>query len=351
MELRIPFTTLLKVALFILACAIVIRLRTILVIFVIAALFAVVLDPVKMWLERWMRRGFAIGLIAIVVFSIVAFLMFVVVPETVSESAAMVKKLPQIAKRAAQAWPAGGPYIEALMGDLAKPPRPDQIRQWLPKGMMAIGALSAVFFTVVLILYLLVDGKRLAAWIVTYAPHPQRKKIVRTLDDVRDVIFAYMRGQLITSTLSFIVALTALMLLDVPAALPLAVLAFFGDAVPVAGFLIALAPAVLLAATVSPTAAIAVAATYVGYQMIENYVIAPRVYGRQMELSALAVVLAVAVGGALMGPLGAILMLPFVAAWPAVEKIWLADRLPPDTIAKHEALGEEGGEETAARIL
>lgn len=344
MELRIPFATLLKVALFVLACAIVIRLRMLLLLVIVAGLLAIVLDRLRARLERHMKRGFAIALIGLLLFSILAVMLFLVIPQTVAESADLVKKLPEIAKRAQQVWPAGGAYIESLASEFAKPPQPGEVKQWLPKGKVAVGAIAAIVFAVVLILYLLVGGKSMVAWLVTYAPHEQREKIVQTIDDVTPLLFGYVKGQLITSTLSFIAAISVLLPLGVPAAFPLAVLAFFGDFVPVAGFLIALAPAVLLAATVSPSAALIVAAVYVGYQALENYVIAPRVYGRRLDLSGLSVVLAIAVGGALMGPIGAILMLPFVAAWPAVEKIWFADRLPPDTIEKHDAIGESGVE-------
>lgn len=342
MELRIPFSTLLKIALFVLACLILIRLRSIFLLFLVAAVIAVVLDPVREWLERYMRRALAIALIALFLFALFAVVLLLVVPQTVAESAALVKKLPEIAKRAQQEWPAGGAYIQSLASEFAKPPQPGQVRQWLPMGKVAVGAIAAIVFAIVLVLYLLIDGKRMVAWLITYAPHAQREKLVQTIDDVRPLIIGYVKGNFITSVLSFIAALAVLLPLHVPAAFPLAVLAFFGDFVPVAGFLIALAPAVLLAATVSPSAALMVAAVYVGYQALENYVIAPRIYGDRLDLSALAVVLAIAVGGTLAGPIGAILILPFVAAWPAVEKIWFSDRLPPDTIEKHEEIGENG---------
>lgn len=340
-ELRIPFATLLKIALFVLACAIVIRLRSLLLVIIVASVIAVVLDPLAALLERRMRRGFAIAVIALLLFAIFAFFAAFVVPRTIAESAAFVKKLPEIAKRAQQVWPAGAGWLQMLGAELTKPPAPSSLQGWLPKGKIAVGIIASVVFSLVLTLYLLVDGRRTVAWLVTYAPRAQREKIVQTLDDARPLIFGYVRGNLITSVLSFIAALAVLVPLHVPAALPLAVLAFFGDFVPVAGFLLSLAPAVLLAATVSPAAALIVLAVYVGYQALENYVISPRVYGRQLDMSGLAVVLAIAVGGILAGPIGAILILPFVAAWPAVEKIWLADRLPPDTIPIHEAIEEK----------
>jgi predicted PurR-regulated permease PerM len=107
------------------------------------------------------------------------------------------------------------------------------------------------------------------------------------------------------------------------------------DFVPVLGFILASAPAVLLAATVSWERAIAVLALYVFYHFVENYFIGPRVYGNRLRLSDTAVVLAFAVGLALGGIVGALVALPFAAVYPAVERIWLRRSLGEETIEEH----------------
>lgn len=77
------------------------------------------------------------------------------------------------------------------------------------------------------------------------------------------------------------------------------------------------------------------------YRFVESYFIIPRVYGDEIRLSTLTVLLAVAVGGTLQGAFGAILILPFVAVYPIVERIWLRDELAPGTVERHERI-EEG---------
>jgi predicted PurR-regulated permease PerM len=96
-----------------------------------------------------------------------------------------------------------------------------------------------------------------------------------------------------------------------------------GAALPVLGVVVSTLPAVLLALTVSPLAAAAVLALYILYHVIENDVLVPRVYGRRLRMSGLAVLIALVVGGTLQGILGAVLVLPLVAAYPIVERIWL----------------------------
>lgn len=94
-------------------------------------------------------------------------------------------------------------------------------------------------------------------------------------------------------------------LLNVPAPLMLALLAGVLDLLPVIGFLILIFFVSILALSVSATTALWACSAIIIYQAIENYLIAPRVYGSEMQLSKLAVLTALACGGLLGGPIGA----------------------------------------------
>jgi predicted PurR-regulated permease PerM len=124
----------------------------------------------------------------------------------------------------------------------------------------------------------------------------------------------------------------------VPAALVLAIIAGVFDLVPVIGFFMSLAVSGLLAATVSPTALIGVVLFYVLFNAIESYFINPRVYGHELKMSKLAVLIAVAVGGQLGGVMGVLLALPLAAIYPAIERIWLREHVGDETVEKHQRL-------------
>lgn len=349
-ELRIPFATMLKVALFLLLLYAVYKLRLIILMTVIAALVAVLLDPVESWLERHhVRRGIALTLIAVVLAGTILGLLVAVVPATVSELSDMRRELPSIVQKLTKRFPAAAPYVGSLLKQQPSgQPAPQQVKRALSKGMVAgqyvIAGISAILFVIILAVYLVAEGRKAIAWLISFAPERQRERLVRTVREVRPVVFSYMRGQMVTSVASFVVSLVALLILHVPAAVPLAILAFLGDFVPVIGYIASTVPAVLLGLVVSPTTGVIVFAVYVIYQAFESWILVPRVYGKTMELSTLTVLLSVSVGGALMGPVGAILILPFVAAYPVVEKIWLREKLPEDTVAQHQAIanGEAG---------
>jgi predicted PurR-regulated permease PerM len=59
------------------------------------------------------------------------------------------------------------------------------------------------------------------------------------------------------------------------------------------------------------------------YQAIENYVTSPRVFSQTLQLRPLVTLLAILIGGALLGIVGVLLALPVAAAIPTVTAIWL----------------------------
>ena len=105
---------------------------------------------------------------------------------------------------------------------------------------------------------------------------------------------------------------------------------------PVIGFIASSIFAVAMALTVASSTALIVLALYATYHMVENYIISPWAYGDRLKLSNVAVILAFAVGGELAGVIGALIALPIAAAYPAIERIWLREKLPADTVREHQ---------------
>jgi predicted PurR-regulated permease PerM len=262
----------------------------------------------------------------VVVFgAVLAFFVFLV-PAMTREVAEAVKRWPQLTQRVTQLVPGSGSVMNSMRG-------------LLTAGRFAVAGLTAFLLVLVIAIYLLVEGRRAFAWLVSFAPRKQRPRIDATAREMSGVVLAYMRGNVITSFICAGYALAVLLVLRVPAPLLLAVIAFLFDFVPVAGTIAMTLPAALLALTVSPSRSLIVIAAYLVYHLIENYLIIPRVYGSQMRLSTLTVLLSITAGGALLGVIGAVLALPVAAAYPIVERRWLRAHLPPDTVEKHEALG------------
>src|SRR5207253_7627487 len=95
---------------------------------------------------------------------------------------------------------------------------------------------------------------------------------------------------------------------------------------------------IAMAATKSMATAIALVPIYLAYHVIENYVIAPRVYGGRLRLSNLAVLLAFAIGAQLGGVMGALVALPVAAVYPTIERLWLRHTFGDDVVEEHQAI-------------
>ncbi len=138
-----------------------------------------------------------------------------------------------------------------------------------------------------------------------------------------------------------------LSLLHVPGALSLAILAGLLDILPIIGFIISTVPAFLLGLSVSPKTAVIVLILYLLFHVFENYFIVPKVYGKNLRLSTLTVLLGLLVGMLLAGIPGTLAALPVIASYAAIERIWLKPFLRDGVSEKHElqkdeAFGEEG---------
>lgn len=203
-------------------------------------------------------------------------------------------------------------------------------------GRSAVSAVVVSVLAFILTMYLMIESQRTRDWLMAFVPKTKRGKVAQTLDEAERVIFAYVAGNVLTSAFAGVFVLILLSVLKVPSAFLLALVAAVFDFVPVIGFIGSSVFAVAMALTVSPGTAVLVFSLYLAYHLIENYVISPWAYGDFLKLSNVAVILAFAVGAELAGVIGALIALPIAAAYPAIERIWLREQLPDDTVTEHQ---------------
>ena len=284
-------------------------------VFVLAALVAVALDPAVQWLERrGVRRGHGALLTGLAIVLLLAGFGWAAGASIVEQSQLLSARLAEFRDAV---WPRVPPSLRQAATSIA------------PSGQVisgavrsVVGGVAGVGLALVLTIYLLVDGRRTYAWLLACVPLPHRPRLHETAVAARRVAAAYVKGNVITSVLCAVCTWIVLAILGVPAALVLALLAGLCDFIPVIGFIVSAVPAVLLGAAVSPMVALAVAAFFVLYNLVENYYIQPKVYGHALRLSDVAVIAAFLVGAEVGGVLGALIALPLAAMYPAVERLW-----------------------------
>lgn len=157
--------------------------------------------------------------------------------------------------------------------------------------------------------YLLLDREKIEDYGTSFFGTRQ-ERAKKTLRSIEGKLGAWLRGQILLSLLIGLLVYVGLLILGIEAAIPLAIIAAFLEVIPVIGPIIAAIPAVLIALTVSPVLAGLVAGLYFAIQQVEGHVVVPQVMRKAVGLNPLLVILAISVGGRLLGIGGALLAVP-----------------------------------------
>lgn len=141
-------------------------------------------------------------------------------------------------------------------------------------------------------------------------------------------ISGYVIGQFLICVVAGVCAFGFFALAGVPYPALLALVVLALDAIPQVGATLASLAGIAVALTVSVPLAIVTLAYFLVYQQVENYLVAPRVFSRTIQISPLGAFIAVLVGGAVAGVLGAVLALPIAGAGAVVLRQIRAEGAP-----------------------
>ena len=320
-------------------CAV--QLITLLLLVVVSVLLAVTFNPVVEWLAalripRWTGSALVVGAVVAISIGLGVFAS----TELSGQAHFVGGELHRSAEHFVERLP--GPLQNQLRGDHPEGAVDAILGQAMVRFTRALADAVIMFaLASILTLYLLIEGRRTYAWLLAFVPPARRPKVNQTAIECQRVIFGYVAGNVATSVFATIFVFVALSVLRVPAAMLLAILAGVCDFVPVLGFIVSAVPAFVLAFAVSDVAPWIVLALYLTYHTIENYFIAPWVYGDRLKLSNVVVVLAFAAGAELAGVVGALIALPITAAYPAIERIWLRDTVGEQVVKEHRAIEKQ----------
>jgi predicted PurR-regulated permease PerM len=198
------------------------------------------------------------------------------------------------------------------------------------------GVVVQLVTILVMAFFLLLDGQRILAFAFKELGPERGPRVQRVAGDVYRAVAGYVAGNLLISLIAGTLSYIVMRILGIPFAIPLAVLVALFDLIPLVGSTIAGAIVAIVAAIVGfPGVFIAWLIFLVVYQQFENNVIQPVVYKRTVRIHPLIVIVAVLIGGSLLGILGALLAIPIAASIQiAVKEIWQMrrERLLPDNV-------------------
>lgn len=176
-----------------------------------------------------------------------------------------------------------------------------------------VGGIVEIVTVLILTFYILMDGPRVSTELSRAVPLRHRTRVLAVARDVTSRVSAWLQGNLIIGAIMGSATALAMGLLGEPYFWVVALVAAVAEFVPIAGPLLAGLFAVLLALTVSLNLAFSVAIVFIVLHEIEANILIPKIMGRQVGLSSLAVFLALLLGAEWFGLAGAILAIPTTA--------------------------------------
>lgn len=311
------------------------RLQDLLWMLVASLFLSFALEPAAAWMARkGMKRGLATFLLLAGVAAAGIVLLALMVPVFVDQLQALVEAAPGIVNSVA-GWAEDTLRLDLSPEKLEEALRnasrdltsfaTDVVGNVLGVGAALVGALFRFLAIALFTFYLVADGPKVRRQICSVLPQRQQQQVLDTWEIAIQKTGAYIYSRLLLALMSGVATFAVLTVLGVEFALPLAVwMGLVSQFIPTIGTYIAMSLPLLVAVVDDPWDALILTIFFVVYQQIENYVLAPRISSRTMDLHpALAFGAAVA-GVAIAGLVGAFLALPAAAIVQAVVSAYVS---------------------------
>ncbi len=203
----------------------------------------------------------------------------------------------------------------------------DLLNGLLGASQVVFSALASTLILVVLTVYFVADLPRIRMTLYRLVPHSRRPRAILLGDEIFAKVGGYVLGNLLISLITAALTFTFLLIMRVPYPLLLSIFVAILDLVPVIGSTIAGVVVCLVALSVSLPVCLATIGFFLIYRLAEDYLLVPRIIGRVLKVPALVTVVAVLLGGALLGIVGALIAIPAAAALLLIAREVLFPRL------------------------
>jgi predicted PurR-regulated permease PerM len=295
---------------------------------VIALFLAAVLDPAVNWLQRrhrLIKRPLAIALTYLGVVAALLFMVAIFLPLLVDQ----INGLINFVTAAAQAPEGPTEYLKGLanqnglgglferfsdqLADLRKQLGEVLRNAFSATGQIAVSAagfLGALASVLTLTFFLILGSERYLNAGVGLFPEAHRPLVRRLLTQSGGAISGYITGNLAISVICGIITFVVLLVLGMPYAAPLALVVAVLDLVPLVGATLGGALLVIVGLFVEPWKAVVLLVFVLIYQQVESSILQPLVYSKAVQLNGLVILIALLVGGQLLGIPGALLAIP-----------------------------------------
>lgn len=321
LRIEISHKTVFFITFFFIGLWLLIQIKDIIFLIFLALIFiAALLRPVEWLNSKGLPRPLAALLVYTMLITTISFVIGIIIPPLLSQTSDFVSNLPKMISTINDFLIFNKIPVEDVSRVIS-----GQINQ-LANNIVSISTaiFSSLFFLITLIVlsfYILLDWNTFIGLIASPFSGEQQTRIINLSSKIEKGLGVWARGQLTLSVIVGVATYIGLTILGIPFALPLSLVAAILEIIPIMGPIISAVPAILVALTINPVMAIAVAALFFIVQQLEAHLIVPVVMSKVVGLQPALVIIALLVGGKLSGIRGAFLAIPIVV----VAKIILED--------------------------
>lgn len=202
-----------------------------------------------------------------------------------------------------------------------------QVRSGAISGLSVVTEfIAGATLMAVILFFFLKDGAKIWNFFLRPFSGQREAKLRRAGRRTLEVLGGYVRGTAIVALVDTVAIGAALLILQVPLAIPLAIIIFMGAFIPLVGATVAGILAALVALVANgPVVALIVVAVVIAVNQLEGDLLQPVVMGKSLQLHALVILMALTAGTILAGIIGAVLSVPIAAVVWAVIQVWTAE--------------------------
>ncbi|ENQ9295083.1 AI-2E family transporter [Listeria monocytogenes] len=302
-------------------------LKTVAAPIILAGISYYLFNPIIDWLEKhkW-KRGWAIALLYLVIIGLLILLFSFVIPAVKDQIVSLFKSFPGYWDQITQKFDefSRSSLFEQIK-DKLNTNMSDIMKTLSTKGTSVINSaissigsivgtvtevVLAIVTTPLVLFYLLKDGKKLPDFLLKMLPVNGRAHTRQVLGEANHQISSYIRGQIIVSLCIGILLFIGYLIIGLPYALTLAIIAACTSIVPYLGPAIAITPAIIIAIVTSPWLLIKLIIVWCVVQLLEGKFISPQVMGKTLKVHPITILFVILVAGNLFGVLGVIFAVP-----------------------------------------
>ena len=175
----------------------------------------------------------------------------------------------------------------------------------------SISSTASVLVTMPFVLFfLLKDASKFNKFVISLLPKKLEKPVAETIDEIDDKVGSYIQGQMLVSLCIGVMLFIGYNVIGLHYGFSLATIAAFLSIVPYLGPVIAITPAMLVAASTSWVMVVKMLVVWGVVQFLEGNIISPNIMGRSMHMHPLTVIFVILIGVNISGVVGAILGIP-----------------------------------------